>query len=102
MRVDIIVKYIKPEESLILNVMSATADFLKCKSTGMSKKCDKSSQRTLHVFTKADKALEDMVAVVTTNMGPDYLCYRNQLGDETFEEARTKEANLFRTHRLLS
>nr|GEW87424.1 hypothetical protein [Tanacetum cinerariifolium] len=49
----------------------ATNDFLTCKSIKMSNKYDKTGERTLHVFTKSDKASEEMVAIVT-NTGSDY------------------------------
>ncbi|GKC91031.1 dynamin-related protein 4C [Tanacetum coccineum] len=42
-----------------------------------------------------------MVAIVT-NTGSDYVCVRNNFDDETYKEARTNEANLFKTHHLLS
>nr|XP_043620144.1 dynamin-related protein 4C-like [Erigeron canadensis] len=99
---DIIEKYIGPEGTIILNVVSATADFLTCKSMQMSLKLDETGQRTLHVFTKSDKASEDMVAVATTSTGTDFVCVVNRIGEETYQEARTKEANLFQTHHLLS
>ncbi|KAI3675588.1 hypothetical protein L1987_85178 [Smallanthus sonchifolius] len=99
---DILETYVKLEDCVILNVISATADFLTCESNKISKKYDKNGERTVHVFTKADKASEDMVAIVTTNYtGPDYVCVINQIGDETHEEARAKEATLFKTHHLI-
>ncbi|GJY09190.1 dynamin-related protein 4C-like protein isoform X1 [Tanacetum coccineum] len=99
----IIKKYIKLEEiRVIVNVVSATDDFLTCESTRLLSKYDKTSVRTLHVFTKSDKAFfEDMVAIVT-NTGPDYVCVRNQIDNETHNEVRAMEANLFSTHHLLS
>ncbi|MFS7984780.1 putative dynamin central domain, dynamin GTPase effector, Dynamin superfamily [Helianthus anomalus] len=95
--------YIKLKDCVILHVMSATTNYSTSESTKITKKFDEYGDRTLHVCTKADKASEDMVAVVTTNyMGPDYVFVRNRLGDETDEEARAKEASLFETHHLLS
>ncbi|KAK9057044.1 hypothetical protein SSX86_024410 [Deinandra increscens subsp. villosa] len=100
---DMVAPYVKLEDCIILNVISATADFLTCQSTKIANKFDKSGERTLHVFTKSDKASEDMMTIVTTNyIGPDYLCVRNRLGHETYEKARAEEARLFKTHHLLS
>lgn len=100
--VDIIVEYIKLEENLILNVISATADFLTCESITMSHKFDKKGERTINVFAKADEASEDLMTIVSTNIGPDYVCVRNRLSGETYETSRTKESNLFKSHHLLS
>ncbi|KAH1217833.1 Dynamin-related protein 4C [Glycine max] len=66
---DIIMEYIRPEESIILNVLSATVE----------------------------KVTADDV-----NIGLGYVCVRNRIGDESYEDARAEEANLFRTHTLLS
>ncbi|GKV21197.1 hypothetical protein SLEP1_g31194 [Rubroshorea leprosula] len=46
---DIIMEYIKPEESIILNVLSATVDFSTCESIRMSRQVDKTGDRTLAV-----------------------------------------------------
>ncbi|XP_062094795.1 putative dynamin-related protein 4A [Humulus lupulus] len=53
---DIIMEYIKPEESIILNVLSATVDFPTCESIRMSQSVDKTGERTLAVVTKSDKS----------------------------------------------
>ncbi|XP_076893452.1 dynamin-related protein 4C-like [Bidens hawaiensis] len=101
----ILEKYIKLEDCVILHVISAAnADFPTCESIKILDKFGKNyGERTLHVCTKADEASKDMVAIVSTNyMGPDYVCVRNRLGDETHEEARTKEASFFENHHLLS
>ncbi|KAM1064329.1 hypothetical protein ACFX2I_028333 [Malus domestica] len=66
--------YIKPEECIILNVLSATVDFPTCESIQMSQTADKTG----------------------------YVCMRNRIGDETYEEARANADKLFRTHPLLS
>ncbi|CAL9238063.1 unnamed protein product [Arabidopsis halleri] len=47
----VIMKYTKPEESIILNVLPATVDFTTCESIRMSKKVDKTGERTLAVVT---------------------------------------------------
>ncbi|KAI8546590.1 hypothetical protein RHMOL_Rhmol07G0130800 [Rhododendron molle] len=101
----IIMEYITPEESIILNVLSATVDFPTCESIRMSQRVDKNGERTLAVVTKADKAPEGLLEKVTAddvNIGLGYVCVRNRIGDESYEEARVEEASLFRNHPLLS
>ncbi|MCL7035843.1 hypothetical protein MKW94_021712 [Papaver nudicaule] len=102
---NIIMEYIKPKESIILNVLSATVDFPTCESIRMSQKVDKTGERTLAVVTKVDKSPEGLLEKVTAddvNIGLGYVCVRNRIGDETYEEARIEEASLFRSHPLLS
>jgi len=55
-----IMKYIEPQESIILNVLSATVDFTTCESIRMSRQVDKTGERTLAVVTKADMAPEGL------------------------------------------
>ena len=88
---DIIMEYIKSEESIILNVLSATVDFPTCESIRMSQSVDKTGERTLAVVTKADKAPEGLLEKVTADdvrIGLGYVCVRNRIGDESYEEAR--------------
>ncbi|KAL5994960.1 hypothetical protein ACLOJK_025017 [Asimina triloba] len=102
---NIIVEYITPKESIILNVLSATVDFPTCESIRMSQLVDKTGQRTLAVVTKADKAPEGLLEKVTAddvNIGLGYVCVRNRVGDESYEDARMEEARLFQSHPLLS
>ncbi|GAB4835429.1 Dynamin- protein 4C [Ancistrocladus abbreviatus] len=102
---DIIMEYITPEESIILNVLSATVDFSTCESIRMSQTVDKTGLRTLAVATKADKAPEGLLEKVTNddvNIGLGYVCVRNRIGDESYEEARVEEWKLFENHPLLS
>lgn len=102
---DIIMEYIKPQESIILNVLSATVDFPTCESIRMSQCVDKTGERTLAVVTKADKAPEGLLEKVTAddvNIGLGYICVRNRIGDESYEDARFEEAMLFENHPLLS
>ncbi|KAK4486457.1 hypothetical protein RD792_009137 [Penstemon davidsonii] len=54
----IIKEFITPEESIILNVLSASVDFTTCESIRMSQQVDKTGERTLAVVTKADKPPE--------------------------------------------
>ncbi|XP_010510940.1 PREDICTED: dynamin-related protein 4C-like [Camelina sativa] len=100
-----VMKYIEPQESIILNVLSATVDFTTCESIRMSKQVDKTGERTLAVVTKADMAPEGLLQKVTADdvsIGLGYVCVRNRIGEETYEEARIQEELLFRTHPLLS
>ncbi|XP_057803261.1 dynamin-related protein 4C-like [Salvia miltiorrhiza] len=102
---NIIMKYITPEESIILNILSAGVDFLMCESIRMSQKVDKTGQRTLTVVMKADKSPEGLLEKVVAddvNIGLGYVCVRNCIGNETYEEARDEEANLFDNNPLLS
>ncbi|KAL8556797.1 hypothetical protein ACS0TY_004310 [Phlomoides rotata] len=101
----IIMEFITPEESIILNVLSAGVDFSTCESIRMSQRVDKSGQRTLAVVTKADKSPEGLMEKVTAddvNIGLGYVCVRNRIGEESYEEARAEEATLFETHPHLS
>jgi dynamin family protein len=102
---EIIMEYITPEESIILNVLSATVDFSTCESIMMSQSVDKTGQRTLAVVTKADRAPEGLMEKVMNDdvsIGLGYVCVRNRIGDESYEQARSEEEKLFNTHHLLS
>ncbi|KAF5182598.1 dynamin-related protein 4C [Thalictrum thalictroides] len=71
----------------------------------MSQKVDRTGERTLAVVTKPDKAPEGLLEKVTAddvNIGLGYVCVRNRIGDESYEEARMEEARLFDSHPLLS
>ncbi|KAJ0261788.1 Dynamin central domain-containing protein [Hirschfeldia incana] len=99
-----IMKYIEPQESIILNVLSATVDFTTCESIRMSRQVDKTGERTLAVVTKADMAPEGLLQKVTADdvsIGLGYVCVRNRIGEETYKEARMQEELLFRTHPML-
>lgn len=100
----IIMEFIKPQESIILNVLSATVDFPTCESIRMSQLVDKTGERTLAVVTKSDKAPDGLHAKVMEDdvkIGLGYVCVRNRIGDESYEEARMKETKLFKAHPLL-
>ncbi|KAD4178901.1 hypothetical protein E3N88_27492 [Mikania micrantha] len=100
---EIIMEHIKPEESIILNVLSATVDFPTCESIRMSRRVDTTGQRTLAVVTKSDRSPDGLLEKVTSvNIGLGYVCVRNRINDETYEEARIQETKLFETHHLLS
>ncbi|KAH7683443.1 Dynamin GTPase protein [Dioscorea alata] len=101
----IIKEYISPKESIILNVLSAAADFSICESIQMSRQVDRNGERTLAVVTKVDMApvgLHEKVMADDVKIGLGYVCVRNRVGDETYDEARVEEANLFKNHSLLS
>ncbi|KAF9670699.1 hypothetical protein SADUNF_Sadunf13G0095800 [Salix dunnii] len=101
----IIMRYISPDESVILNVLSASVDFSTCESIMMSQKVDKKGERTIAVVTKVDKSPEGLLEKVTrndVNIGLGYVCVRNRIGNESYEDARKEEAALFATHHLLS
>uniref|UniRef100_K4AI31 Dynamin-type G domain-containing protein n=1 Tax=Setaria italica TaxID=4555 RepID=K4AI31_SETIT len=85
----IIMEYIAPKESIILNVLSATVDFPTCESIRMSQQVDCTGERTLAVATKVDKNPEGLLEKVT-------------MDDETYDQARAEEARLFKNHPLLS
>ncbi|KAI3837277.1 hypothetical protein MKX03_013000 [Papaver bracteatum] len=92
-------------ESIILNVLSAGVDFPTCESIRMSQKVDKTGERTLAVVTRIDKSpegLQEKVLADDVNIGLGYVCVRNRIGDETYDEARAEEARLFHSHPLLS
>ncbi|WZZ09699.1 hypothetical protein YC2023_095620 [Brassica napus] len=98
-------KHIEPQESIILNVLAATCDFSTCESIRMSKQVDKKGERTLAVVTKSDVQPQGLLKKVTAddvNIGLGYVCVRNRVGDETYQEAREKEEELFKKHPFLS
>ncbi|KAI9127101.1 hypothetical protein K1719_001660 [Acacia pycnantha] len=102
---EMIMEYIEPEETIILNVLSATQDFTTCESIRMSQSVDRTGSRTLAVVTKADKSPEGLHEKVTADdvkIGLGYVCVRNRINDESYEDARKEEAGLFRNHPLLS
>ncbi|KAL4373644.1 hypothetical protein AHAS_Ahas05G0102400 [Arachis hypogaea] len=71
----------------------------------MSQSVDKIGLRTLVVVTKADKSPEGLLEKVTAddvNIGLGYVCVRNRIGDESYEEARIEEERLFESHLMLS
>ncbi|KAJ6878051.1 dynamin-related protein 4C-like [Populus alba x Populus x berolinensis] len=71
----------------------------------MSQKVDKNGERTIAVVTKVDKTPEGLLEKVTrndVNIGLGYVCVRNRIGNESYEDARKEEAALFATHQLLS
>ncbi|KAM6555093.1 hypothetical protein CsatB_015855 [Cannabis sativa] len=71
----------------------------------LSQSVDKNGERTLAVVTKSDKSPEGLLEKVTSNdvnIGLGFVCVRNRVGQESYEEARFKEAKLFETHSLLS
>ncbi|PHU03999.1 putative dynamin-related protein 4A [Capsicum chinense] len=101
----IVMEYITPENSIILNVLSATVDFTTCVSIRMSRKTDKTGERTLAVVTKVDKDPEGLLGKVSANdmnVGLGYICVKNRTANESYEKALSEERRLFETHVLLS
>ncbi|GLJ11699.1 hypothetical protein SUGI_0174950 [Cryptomeria japonica] len=101
---DIIMEYISPKESIILNVLAANVDFPTCESIKLSQSVDPEGERTLAVVTKSDKATEDLFEKVTmdaVNIRLGYVCVRNGVGNESNAKAREKEKQLFDSHSLL-
>ncbi|KAF3782317.1 Dynamin-related protein 4C [Nymphaea thermarum] len=97
---ELINKYIKQEDSIILNVLPASVDFSTCESIQMSRKVDESGKRTLAVVTKVDLRPEELDLEMTirenhVKIGLGYVCVRNRLAEETHEVARKKEMHLF-------
>ncbi|KMZ60603.1 Dynamin-related protein 4C [Zostera marina] len=83
----------------------ANVDFPTCESIRMSQQVDKNGERTLAVVTKSDRSPEGLLEKVTAddvNIGLGYVCVRNRINDETYEVARGIEAEMFRSHPLLS
>ncbi|KAJ0593488.1 putative dynamin central domain, Dynamin superfamily [Helianthus annuus] len=100
---EIIMEHITPEENIILNVLSAEVEFTTCESIRLSRRVDRTGQRTLAAVTKSDRYADDLLEKVTTNaVNISYVCVRNRIGNETFDEARIQEANLFKSHPSLS
>ncbi|RAL39963.1 hypothetical protein DM860_008103 [Cuscuta australis] len=102
---DIIMEHITSEESIILNVLSATVDFPTCESIRMSQAVDPTGKRTLAVVTKADIAPQGLLEKVTADevrIGLGYVCVSNRIGSESSQDERNTEAELFDTHPLLS
>lgn len=98
---EMIMHYITPEESIILNVIPADVDFSTCESIKMSKRVDERGERTLAVVTKCDRAAEGLLEKVTmnaVNIRLGYVCVINGVGNDTNEEARKKEKVLFESH----
>jgi replication fork clamp-binding protein CrfC len=100
-----IMHYISPEESIILNVLSAQVDFPTCESIRMLQQVDNEGKRTLAVVMKVDKAPEGLLEKVTTdavNIGLGYVCVRNRThNDDTISVARVREKDLFESHPTL-
>ena len=101
---DMIMEYIKPEENILLNVFSVSADFTTCESIWMSQSVDNTGLRTLAVVTNTAKSPEGLLEKVTVdevNIGLGYVCVRNRIDDEIYEDARVEEQKLFEFHPLL-
>ncbi|RYR33760.1 hypothetical protein Ahy_A10g048385 [Arachis hypogaea] len=85
--------------------MDLPVDFTTCESIRISQSVDKTGLRTLAVVTKAEKSPEGLLEKVTAddvNIGLGYVCVRNRIDDESYEEVRIEEERLFESHPMLS
>ncbi|CAI5468127.1 unnamed protein product [Closterium sp. Yama58-4] len=101
-----IMHYITPKESVILNVLAAEVDFTTCESIVMSQEVDEDGDRTLAVVTKVDRAPDGLYEKIQGNpvrIGLGYVCVRNKTeADATHDDARRAEAAFFNNHPELS
>ncbi|KEH26125.1 interferon-induced GTP-binding protein mx protein, putative [Medicago truncatula] len=78
------------EESIILNVLSATIDFSTCESLRMSETVDKTDLRSLAATSKAHKSLEGLFEKVTADdvvkISLGYCSVGNPIGEESYGE----------------
>lgn len=107
-------RYMKPEEAILLNVVSAMVDFETSKSLSMSRKFDAKGKRTLLCITKIDQFTDHGLVKKVENahtqmhLPAEYIfCVRNrsQLDTEkglTLENARQIETNFIQQHSELS
>ncbi|ONH94425.1 hypothetical protein PRUPE_7G015500, partial [Prunus persica] len=82
---DMITEYIKPEESIILNMLSTSVAFTTFESIRMSQSVDKNGEGTLAVITKMDKLPEGLLEKVIgddVHIGLGYVCVRNRIDDK--------------------
>ncbi|GBG59145.1 hypothetical protein CBR_g32162 [Chara braunii] len=98
--------YIEPEESIILNVISAAVDFSTCESIRMSQEVDKTGERTLAVVTKVDRAADGLYERIKENavhVGLGFVLVRNRTEtDRSYEDARRKEELFFEKNSSLA
>jgi hypothetical protein len=100
-------RYMKPEESILLNVVSAMVDFTTSKSLSMSQSMDPTAQRSLLCITKIDQLREGGLArsinAVTEGLSipsEHIFCVRNRSQSENdaciaLDEIRRKEREYF-------
>lgn len=99
----LIQQYIKPKETIILNVLSAAMDFSVCESIHMSRQVDKLGNRTLAVVTKVDLCPDGLVEKITNDarkiglVGYIFVCNRTAK-EASFEEAAEAERVFFSSH----
>ena len=103
-------RYCAPEESVILNVVSAMVDFSTSASLQLSQELDPTSRRTLLCVTKIDQHQEEGLAKKLSSAASQLklrsdrvFAVRNRKQQEneqrvTLAEARRTEANFFATH----
>eukprot|EP00928_Gymnodinium_smaydae_P001874 TRINITY_DN10670_c1_g1_i1.p1 TRINITY_DN10670_c1_g1~~TRINITY_DN10670_c1_g1_i1.p1 ORF type:complete len:411 (-),score=72.98 TRINITY_DN10670_c1_g1_i1:56-1288(-) len=104
-------RYMTPEESILLNVVSAMVDFSTSKSLKLSRDLDSLGRRTILCVTKIDQhtdpGLVDKIgkAAEQLHLPPEHVfCVRNRSQPENDEEvdlaeARKREEEYFRSHR---
>ncbi|CAI7836092.1 unnamed protein product [Closterium sp. NIES-53] len=97
-----IMHYITPKESVILNVLAAEVDFTTCESIVMSQEVDEDGDRTLAVVTKVDRAPDGLYEKIqgdSVRIGLGYVCVRNKTdADASHEDARRAEEAFFNNH----
>ncbi|KAH6765999.1 Dynamin related protein 4C [Perilla frutescens var. hirtella] len=101
---NIIMEYIAPEESIILNVLLVSVNFSTHESIRISHHVNREGEMTLTVVTEANKLLEgllEMVIADDVNIGLDYICVMNRIEVETYEEARAEVVKFFETNHLI-
>lgn len=106
-------RYMRPQEAILLNIVSAMVDFSTSKSLQMSRELDPNSERTLMCITKADQhtdpGLLEKVTGATLKMSlpqEHVFCVRNRSqpendGGVALAEARASEAAFFNSHQDL-
>ncbi|PWA36509.1 dynamin related protein 4C [Artemisia annua] len=102
---DIAMEYIKPKESIILNVIPESNIPFPCEFISMSQRVDKAGERTLVVVTKCDERLnQHSHTYIAKNLKrfQNHIFVRNRIIKETLNEARIREAMLIESHPLLS
>ncbi|CAI7924731.1 unnamed protein product [Closterium sp. NIES-54] len=101
-----IMNYITPKESVILNVLAAEVDFSTCESIVMSQEVDPDGDRTFAVVTKVDRAPDGLYEKIQANsvrIKLGYVCVKNKTDtDASYEDARKAEAAFFDNHPELS
>ncbi|GJV11502.1 dynamin-related protein 4C-like protein [Tanacetum coccineum] len=100
---ELLLKYMNPEEAIILNVISSKSQFKKCKSTELAKRADPMGRRTLLAVTCTNTEGNMIEEVLKLRLKSFAHCYvREMMIKETYEHAELQEAELFTTNLELS